>query len=40
MILAPMKLIKDFYHVLIINGIFSKMELRHKRVDIKTYKND
>ena len=28
-ILAPMKLIKDIYHVLIINDIFSKMELIH-----------
>ena len=28
-ILAPMKLIKDLYHVLMINDIFSKMELIH-----------
>ena len=28
-ILALMKLIKDFYHVLMINDIFSKMELIH-----------
>ena len=28
-ILALMKLIKDFYHVLMINDIFSKMELMH-----------
>ena len=27
--LAPMKLIKDLYHVLMINNIFSKMELIH-----------
>ena len=28
-VLALMKLIKDLYHVLIINDIFSKMELIH-----------
>ena len=28
-ILAPMKLIKDCYHVLMINDIFSKIELIH-----------
>ena len=39
-ILAPMKLMKDLYHVLMINDIFSKMELIHQRMDIKTYKND
>ena len=39
-ILAPRKLIKDPYHVLMINDIFSKMELIHQHMDIKTYKND
>ena len=34
--LAPLKLIKDLYHVLMINHIFSKMELMHYRMDIKT----
>ena len=38
-IVAPMKLIKDLYHVLMINNIFSKMELIHWHMDIKTYKN-
>ena len=28
-ILAPMKLIKNLYHVLMINDMFSKMELIH-----------
>ena len=35
-ILAPMKLKKYLDQVLMINDIFSKMELMHK--DIKTYK--
>ena len=39
-ILAPIKLVKYLYHVLTINDIFSKMELRHQHMDIKTYKND
>ena len=39
-ILAPIKLIKDFYHVLMINDIFSKMELMHQHMDVKRYKND
>ena len=38
--LGTYRLIKDLYHVLMINNIFSKMELMHWRMDIKTYKND
>ena len=29
-----------FYHVLMINDIFSKMELIHQHMDIKSYKNE
>ena len=36
--LAPMKLIKYLYHVLMINDIFSKMESINLQTDIKTYK--
>ena len=38
--LGTQKLIKYLYHVLMINDIFSKMELIHQHMDIRTYKND